>query len=158
MRGLLTFVFYAIVLVLGGALEMMLPKLVGVGVPVLLGWTIWVGGDERAGAGGVGGAVVLAVAAGAFEDALSSLPFLTSVSFFVVAVLVARRISTLQLPFPFGLVLFLACPLYEAWVWLLATPVASGGWCLVLGAACLMSLAAAAFVAVFAWCERKAAL
>lgn len=152
MSGVLVFLFYLIVLVLGGALEELLPKMLGVGVPILLGWTLFAAVHRNAPT-----VVVLAIAAGAFEDALSALPFLTSVSFFVVAALVANRVcgerGLAVLP-----ALMVAYPLYQAWLWLVAVPVVPSAWGLVLGAACLMSLAASVVVAFFARCERRAAI
>lgn len=149
MSGVLVFLFYLIVLVSGGALEEFLPKVLGVGVPVLLGWTLFAAVHRP-----VPTVVVLAMAAGAFEDALSALPFLTSVSFFVVAALVANRVcggrGLAALP-----ALMVAYPLYQAWLWLVA---GGGGLGRTVLPAVLMALAASVVVAFFAWCERKAAL
>jgi len=146
MSGVLAFLFQVLVLVLGGAMEALLPKPLGVGVPILLGWTLCASVRRAAPV-----VVVLALAAGAFEDALASLPALTSAPFFVVVALVANRLHWAPL------VLLVAYPLYEVWLWAVARVPASA-----LGLACAlavpMALAAVVFVAFFAWCERKAAI
>ena len=89
-------------------------------------------------------------AAGAFEDALSSLPPLTSVGFFLFAAIAARSSLT---PAP---ALFAAYPLYQLWlsVWIAE----SGGgvfWrtlaALPVGAAALVAVAALLF-----WVDGKA--
>jgi len=149
MSGALVFLFYLIVLVSGGALEEILPKMSGVGVPILLAWTLFAAAHRSAPT-----VVVLAIAAGAFEDALSDLPLLTSVSFFVVAALAVNRVCGGQrrtaLP-----ALMVAYPLYRAWLWLV---VGGGGLGQTVLPAVLMALAAAVVVALFAWCERRAAI
>jgi len=153
MSGVLVFLFYLIVLVSGGALEEMLPKVLGVGVPVLLGWTLFAAVHRNAPT-----VVVLAMAAGAFEDALSDLPLLTSASFFVVVALAANRVcgahgggqGLTALP-----ALMVAYPLYRAWLWLVA---GGGGLGQTILPAVLMALVASVIVAFFAWCERKAAI
>ena len=69
------------VLCIGGAAEDMLPKVAGVGFPVLLS-AVLVNATRRQPVP----AVLFAVAAGAVEDSLSSLPLMTSPSVFVLAV------------------------------------------------------------------------
>ena len=76
-NSLLQFVFALGVLCLGGAAEDMLPKVAGVGFPVLLS-AVLVMATRRP----IVPAVLFAVAAGACEDALSSLPLMTSPSTF----------------------------------------------------------------------------
>jgi len=153
MSGVLLLLFYLIVLVSGGAMEEMLPKMLGVGVPVLLGWTLFAAVHRSAPT-----VAVLAIAAGAFEDALSALPLLTSVSFFVVSALAVNRVcggwgggrGLAALP-----ALLVAYPLYRAWLCLVA---GGGGLGQTVIPAVLMALAASFVVAFFAWCERKAAI
>ena len=72
-------------LVLGAALEEMLPKWLGVGFPVLLALAILNGIR-----GSLPVAVIYAIAAAGFEDSLSSLPYMTSVLFFLGAAALAR--------------------------------------------------------------------
>ena len=76
--------FAVLALVLGAGCEELLPKFFGVGFPVLLMVVVFL--SVRF---GLLLAVMLAIAAGATEDALSALTPMTSVSFFlIVAVLV----------------------------------------------------------------------
>ena len=82
---LLRFVFAAISLVLGAGAEELLPKIVGVGVPILL-----VVLHFHALRSPIALTVIFAIAAGALEDALSSLPPMTSVSYFLMVAFVAR--------------------------------------------------------------------
>lgn len=93
------------VLVFGGAAEELLPKVFGVGFPVLLSAVHIVAARRNAAA-----AFLFAVAAGATEDSLSSLPFLTSVSFCVLVVLLVRR---LEIP---RLTMALTYPIYHLWL------------------------------------------
>ena len=69
-----------IVLVIGGAAEEILPKVAGVGWPVLMASSLFFAMRR-----GVPEMVMFAIAAGAFEDALCSLPAATSSSFFLAA-------------------------------------------------------------------------
>lgn len=82
---LLRVVFAAISLVLGAGAEELLPKIIGVGVPILL--TVLHFYALRS---PIALTVIFAIAAGAIEDALSSLPPMTSVSFFLMVALVVR--------------------------------------------------------------------
>jgi len=83
------FVFGFVLLVLGAGFEELLPKFLGVGFPFLLtavqALTVVIGSFPVA--------FVLAIVAGALEDALSSLPFLASVSYFVLVALSVRVIG-----------------------------------------------------------------
>ena len=76
------FVFAALVLVFGGAAEELLPKVLGVGFPVLLSATLLVSARASAPA-----ALLFALAAGALEDALCGLPAATGIGFFTLAAL-----------------------------------------------------------------------
>ena len=73
-------------LVLGGAAEELLPKVAGIGFPVLLAAALFFAVRR-----GTAEAVVFALAAGALEDALSALPPGTSPVFFLAAIALARR-------------------------------------------------------------------
>lgn len=101
------FAFAAIVLVFGGAAEELLPKVLGVGFPVLLSAALVMSARRSALE-----ALLFTIAAGALEDALSGLPAVTSIGFFALAAVVCR-IPWAAVP---GLVL--AFPLYQGWLWL----------------------------------------
>jgi len=72
-------------LVVGGALEELLPKFWGYGVPLLLAASVLVSVRARPVA-----VILFAIAAGAFEDSLSGLAPLTSASFFTVVAVLTR--------------------------------------------------------------------
>lgn len=91
--------------VISAAAEELLPVFSGAGFPMLLAAVLALSTRFK-----VLPVVMLAIGAGAFEDALSGLRLMTSVSFFVVAALLARK--TL-FPRPFLVVLF---PAYGLWV------------------------------------------
>ena len=83
------FVLAVLVLVSGAAFEEMLPRAFGVGVPVLLAAVLSLSARQ------VGPfALAFAVVAGAVEDALSALPPMTSVSYFLAAALLLRRFGS----------------------------------------------------------------
>lgn len=85
-NSLIQLLFWLLVLVIGAGLEELLPKFLGVGVPILLVATQAAGREELPAAA----AVAVALAAGAFEDALSSLPMLASASYFLLVVIAVR--------------------------------------------------------------------
>lgn len=66
-------------LIVASALEEILPKFFGVGAPLLLMATVYAAVKRP-----LAPAVIFAVAAGAAEDAISSLPMMTSVSYFAL--------------------------------------------------------------------------
>lgn len=107
------FLLALLTLVLGGAAEEMLPKFIGVGFPVLLAAT-----QSFAVRRSLFFAVVFAIAAGAFEDGLASLPVMTSSSFFLALALITRRTDL-----PLAAVT-LAYPFYHVWLFVWS---ASGG-------------------------------
>ena len=92
-------------LILGCALEELLPKVVGVGFPLLMSATVFVALRRR-----LPFAICFAVAAGAAEDSLSGLPPTTSASFFLAITAVARWSE-----FP-NSALIMAYPLYQVWL------------------------------------------
>lgn len=92
-------------LVLGAACEELLPKALEVGFPILLGAVVYFAVRFP-----VSTAILVALGAGASEDAISGLPFFTSVSFFLFVGASARLT---QLPY---LVAPLAFPLYQVWL------------------------------------------
>ena len=103
--NLLQTVFWLLVLVVGAALEELLPKFFGVGFPVLLA-TVQLAACGRM-------PFALAVAAGGLEDALSSLPMMTTVSYFVLTLALVRGFG-----FPRAAAA-LTYPCYQLWrsVW-----------------------------------------
>lgn len=123
-----------LVLVFAAAGEELLPPAFGVGVPLLLAGTVATARRRP-----VTTAVFFAVAAGAFEDAISSLPPLTSVGFFLFAALAAGSRLT-----P-ATALLAAYPLYQLWlcVWIADT---GGG--VFLRTLAALPVGAATFVAV----------
>lgn len=99
------FVLCVLTLVVGASLEEMLPHIFGVGFPILLAGVIFM--SLRL---GLMGAIIFAIAAGAFEDALSSLSPFTDVSFFILVMMFARAC---RIPF---LVMVIAYPCYQIWL------------------------------------------
>ena len=81
--------FSVLALVLGAGCEDLLPSVLGIGFPVLL-----VSAQVLAVRGTPTTAYAFAVAAGAAEDALSGLAPMTSVGFFLLAAILARRLGT----------------------------------------------------------------
>ena len=144
---LLQFVFYAIAHVLGGACEELLPKVFGVGFPILLALTVSVAARRSTPA-----MILFALAAGAFEDALSSPPTMTSPCFFLVAALVVWRTHLAKL------VLIFAYPIYEVWLAVLVPGHAGSLVARLLMSVPIVALTAFAVCPVFAWLERKAAV
>ena len=107
-------VLAVLVLVSGAALEEMLPRVFGVGVPVLLAAVLFLS-VRRAGPF----VPVFAVVAGAVEDVLSGLPPMTSVSYFLAAAVLLLR---------FGSAWFVPAVAYAGYqVWLSVWVVRIGG-------------------------------
>ena len=134
-------------LVFGGAAEELLPKVAGVGFPVLMSATVFFAMRRSSLP-----MVLFAIAAGGMEDALCSLPLMTSVSFFLALAALARWSS-----FPHG-ALVMAYPLYQLWLWIW-TGGANGG----LYGRALVALpfglaTALATWAALSWTERRAAV
>ena len=80
------FLFLVFSVVLAAALEELLPSCCGAGLPLTLAVVMSVAPRLNVLPG-----VMSAIGAGAFEDALSALPPLTSVSFFMIAALLSRK-------------------------------------------------------------------
>jgi len=108
-NDVLQMVFALPVLVLGAGCEELLPKFCGIGFPILLTSVQFL--PTRV---GMPVAVLFAVAAGCFEDAISGLAPMTSVSYFLVVAVLARWTRL-----PRGLTL-LTYPFYQLWlaVWI----------------------------------------
>ena len=104
-NSIVQIVFAVMALVLGAAFEELLPKFFGVGVPILLTVVLFIS-VRRTGSF----ALVFAVAAGVLEDSLSLLPPMTSVSAFLTAAILVRRLGW---SWPF---LALMYPCYQVWL------------------------------------------
>ena len=102
-------------LVFGGAMEELMPKFAGVGFPVLLMASVFMASRR-----GIWQMFMFAAAAGAMEDALSSLPWATSLSFFCIVAAFAR---TTELEW--GAYAF-AYPLYQLWIRMWSANLAGG--------------------------------
>lgn len=130
---------------IGGVAEETLPKFLGVGFPVLLALTHLVSSRSSA-------AVLFAIAAGAMEDALCSLPLMTSVSYFMVVMVLVRR-SELPLS-----AIAATYPGYQLWL-LLWTSLPGGGvfWRMLL-ALPIGLLTMFVTAVLFTWLERRSAI
>lgn len=136
-----------VVLILGMGFEEALPKVAGVGFPILL-----VAMQFMAVRRPLSVAVLFALAAGVCEDSISALPTMPSVSYFLAVAILAR---TLDLPRAMTLLVY---PLYQ--VWLEAWTGGSGGgvFMRILVSLPIGGIAALAVCAVLEWMERKAAI
>ena len=129
------------------AAEEMLPKVAGVGIPLLMAASAYMAMRRR-----VLPAVLFTAAAGVAEDALCGLPPATSASFFLAVAALARWSE-----FPSG-ALVMAYPIYQAWL-KLWTPGAHGSLYLRALAAVPAGLVAAVAVwSALAWTDRRAAV
>lgn len=99
------FIIALLVLCLGSAAEEMLPKFWSVGFPILLSAL-----PVFASRPPIILTILFSLMAGMMEDSLGSLPLLTSPSFFLLWVILVRRISI-----PFLSAVF-AFPLYQIWL------------------------------------------
>ena len=102
-------------LVFGGAAEELLPKFRGVGFPVLLMASIFIASRR-----GPRQMFMFAAAAGAFEDALSSLPYAASMTFFCMAAVFVKTMEAERSAYVF------AYPLYELWLRVWSADLAGG--------------------------------
>lgn len=99
------YVLALIALVVASALEELFPKVLSVGFPFLMGATVYYAVRAPSIL-----CMLFALAAGGAEDSLSSLPFLTGPSFFI---LIAALIRITQLPY---VVAPLAFPIFQLWL------------------------------------------
>lgn len=108
-NSFLQLIYAVLVLVAAGAGEEFLPKFLGVGFPLLLAAVLLMASRRSAAT-----AIAFAVAAGGMEDAISALPLMTSVSFFVGLVAVVR-VRGMSIP-----AALFAYPGYQLWlaVWM----------------------------------------
>lgn len=136
-----------LVLVVGASLEELLPKTLGVGFPVLLA-AVQFAAPRRS----LLAVMLLAIAAGATEEAISSLEPMTCVSYFVLAALFVRRLG---LPLAATAITY---PCYQVWLFVWTAGMGGGIFNRVLLAFPIGLATAFAVGAVVDWVGRKAAL
>ena len=146
--SLLQLVFWFLVLLFGAGLEELLPKFLGVGFPVLL----VVVQLAACGRMPLAETLVIAVAAGGVEDALSGLPMMTTVSYHVLVVLFVRGFG-----FPRAAAA-LTYPCYQLWLSLWAGDLGGGIFSRLLLSLPVGLLTAAAVGIAVAWLGGKAAV
>ena len=144
MKGnLVQFAFIVVAIVLGGALEDMLPSIGSLGVPMLLALAVFFAVETRTPIW-----IMAAVAAGAFEEAICSLPPGSAIVFFA-AIAVAIRFFREPVVW-----IAIAYPSYQVWLALVADGMGAPGRILLsvpVGAAFL-----AVALVVLPWLWRKA--
>ena len=131
----------------GAGAEVLLPKVLGVGFPVLMTAVQFFAVRRPAVP-----AAMFAIAAGAMEDALSTLPPVTSVSYFLGLAALVRwsgmpRVATL-----------FAFPVYQVWLFVWTSGLGGGVFGRVLMALPFGFVTAIAVWAVLGWIEGKAAI
>ena len=146
-NDIVVLVFSLLVLVFGAGAEVVLPKLLGVGFPVLLTAVQFMAVRRPAVA-----AVLFAIAAGALEDALSALPPVTSVSYFLGLAALIRWSGM-----PRAATLF-TYPVYQVWIFIWTSGLGGGFFVRVLAALPTGLVTALAVGAILDFMERKAAI
>ena len=141
------FAFALLTLFLGASAEEMLPKFLGVGFPMLL-----VAVQFFAFRRSLLVAVLFAVAAGGIEDAISSLPAMTSISYFLVVVALSRLSG---MPTTTTLLTY---PMYQIWLLLWVSSLGGGIFNRILLALPMGMVTAIVVVVAMGWTERKAAI
>ena len=136
-----------LVLVFGAGVEELAPKFLGVGFPVLLCAVMFFASRRPMAA-----SALFAIAAGAVEDAISGLPAMTSVSFFLIIASLARWSG-----FPRSMAVFAFCG-YQAWLWAWVGGLHGGVFARMLMSLPIGVVTAVATGAVLLWAERKAAV
>lgn len=141
------FVLALLTLIIGAALEDLLPKGLYVGFPVLLAASVYFAIGAS-----IVQAVVFALVAGAAEDSLSSLPFLTSVSFFLLTV---TLIHMTEMPYVIAPLVY---PVYQIWLCMWVTDLSGSIFSRVL-ASIPIGIVTMALTALALMCmERRAAV
>lgn len=141
------FVLGFLVLVLLGTAEEMAPKLLEVGLPLLL-----VAVQFYAARRSLPEAIVFAVAAGGVEDALSGLPLMTSVSYFLAVTILIRWVEVPRFA------TFLTFPIYQLWLHLWVPRIEGGVFMRMLVSLPLGAVLAFLLVPVLAGLDGKAAV
>ena len=147
-NSLLQFLFWLLVLIVGAGLEDLLPKVLGVGFPILLVAAQVAGREELPTAA----TVVVALAAGALEDALSSLPMMASASYFLLVVAFVRGFGFSRAATA------LTYPGYQLWLSLWMSGLGGGIFGRLLLSVPVGLLTAYAVGATIAWLGGKAAI
>ena len=140
--------FCLLVLVLGAGLEESLPHVLGVGIPVLLAAVQCLAARR----GSLAATVVFALAAGAMEDALSALPLMTSISYFLLVAVVVRRVESMRA------VALWTYPGYQVWLAIWTSGLGGGVFNRLLLSLPIGLLTAMATGAAVTWLGGKAAL
>ena len=104
-NNLVQFAFILLALVIGGALEDMLPTIGSLGMPVLLSLAVFFSVETRTPVW-----ILAAVAAGAFEEAVYALPPASAMVFFAA---IAVAVRFLREPIVW---IAVAYPSYQAWL------------------------------------------
>lgn len=138
--------FSLAVLVFAAAFEEMLPKALGVGFPLLLS-AVQFHAVRRS----LPAVAAFSAAAGAAEDAISSLPLFTSVSYFLAVALAARRLDI-----PRAAILF-SYPLYQIWLSVWVNDLYGSVFSRMIVSVPMGIVVMFAGWAVLSWMERKAA-
>lgn len=146
-NSLVHFILGLLVVTVLGAAEELAPKVLGVGFPFLLAAV-----QHAATRRPVPAFVVFALAAGAFEDALSDLPPMTSVSFFLVT---AALVRWSNLP---RSAILLTFPVYQLWLALWIPALGGSVFSRILLSIPFGLVTALATTLILTLAERKAAL
>lgn len=140
-------IFALLTFLLGAAAEELLPKMLSVGFPVLLASTIYFAPRKS-----IALPVLFALAAGGAEDSLSSLPYFTSASYFLLA---AAVIHLTGLPYVLAPLVF---PVYQLWLCLWAPDLSGSVFTRFLAAFPIGIITIAAVAYILEHAARKAAI
>lgn len=146
-NSFIQFLLALLVAVFGAAAEELLPKFFGVGFPVLL-TAVQIFAVRRP----LAVMVVFSITAGALEDAVSSLPVMTSVSYFLAVSIMTRWVDLPR----FATVL--TYPAYHLWLWLWVSGLDGSVFTRVPVALALGTVTALAVWRLVEWLEEKAAI
>lgn len=142
----LTFLLF-FTLALGGAMEELAPKILGVGFPVLLTAAMF-----HAPRRSLATMAIFVIAAGAMEDALSGLPLFSSIAFFALAASAARWLGHSVVT------AMLAYPAYQVWLWTCCSGLDAGLFNRLLVSVPVGLAAIGVLWPVFGWLEERGAL
>ncbi|MBR0197539.1 MAG: hypothetical protein IJQ34_05360 [Kiritimatiellae bacterium] len=134
-------------LIFGGALEEMLPKFSGVGFPFLLMASIFWASKRSLTA-----MIMFSIAAGSFEDALSNLPFATSLAYFTLIAAFTRTTELKYSAFAFSY------PIYQIWLWMWLPGLSGGVFTRFLVSIPVGLVCAWASSMILEWLDRKGAV
>lgn len=134
-------------LAVGGALEELAPKMLGVGFPVLLTAAVF-----HAPRRPLATMAIFVIAAGAMEDALSGLPPFSSIAFFALAASAARWLGHSVIT------ALLAYPAYQVWLWACCSGLDAGLFNRLLVSIPVGIAAVGVLWPLFGWLEGRGAL